>query len=146
MESPFSPVEKTEEELEVEIEEFERMIASSAGGRHGGGGGGHGGGEFTFEPEAMKIAIAALFIDSEDRIWVRSGVHADPWFDVFDEEGRELFTSSFDPGTDEFIDMEVIISPYGFAAFEGNPFSYPRVYILELDALVPEDPERGAGS
>lgn len=145
LERPFSPVEKTEEELEAEVEEFERMIASRAGGRHGGGGGRSGGG-FGFEPEALKVAIAALFIDSEDRIWVRSGVHTNPWFDVFDEDGRELFTSSFDPGTDELIDMEVIVSPYGFAAFEGNPYSYPRVYILELDAPVPEDPERGTGS
>jgi len=140
IERPFSPVEKTEEEIRVETEEFERMIAQRGGGRHGSGGG-PGGGGFTFEPEPLKISIEAIFVDSENRIWVRDGVHPEPWFDVFDTDGRELFTSSVDRELADLSGLTVVITPFGIAAYEENPLDYPRIYMLELDAPSLQSPE-----
>jgi len=133
IERPFSPVEKTEEELQNEAEEFERMIAQRRGGGHGRGGG-PGGGGFTYEPEPLKISIEAIFVDSESRIWVRDGIHPEPWFDVFDTDGRELFTSSVERELADLSGLTVVITPFGIAAYEENPLDYPRVYMLELDA------------
>jgi hypothetical protein len=140
IERPFSPVEKTEEEIRNETEEFERMIAQRGGGRHGRGGG-PGGGGFTFEPEPLKISIKAIFVDSENRIWVRDGVHSEPWFDVFDTDGRELFTSSVERELADLSGLEVVITPFGIAAYEENPLYFPRIYRLELEAPPLQSPE-----
>jgi len=136
IERPYTPVHKTDEELEADVEEFDSMISQRSGGRGGGPGGG-----FEFEPDPLKVSITGIFVDGEDRIWVRSGTRPDPWFDVYDPDGTELFTASFDTGTEEHVDMQVYINHYGMAAWEGDPLNFPRIYLLELNAPEPVDPE-----
>jgi hypothetical protein len=136
LERPFTALEKTDEEIQEEIEAFERRVASRPRGGRGGAMA-----ALEYEPEPLKVSISDMFTDSEDRLWVRSGAHRDPWFDVFDRDGAELFTASFDTGTDEYIDMQVYVSPNGIAAWEDDPLNYPRIYLLELDYPEAADPE-----
>ncbi len=121
IERDYEPVPKTPEEIEEEKAFVqERMEASGAPE-----------GMFTWEPEPMRPSIGGLMVDQEGNLWVRRGWTDEVVFDVFDPEGTLLYTARLDRTGD--VEMwQVTSGTGGLLAFDANPESWSRVFLLEL--------------
>ncbi|NLP05314.1 hypothetical protein GX411_05135 [Candidatus Fermentibacteria bacterium] len=121
IERDYQPVPKTPEEIEEERAFVqERMEASGAPA-----------GMFTWEPEPMKSSIGGLMVDPEGDLWVRRGWTDEVVFDVFDSTGTLLYTARLDRTGDAEM-WQVSCGTGGFLAFDANPESWSRVFILSL--------------
>lgn len=123
----YSPVDKSDEDLQAEIEEFEdrvqAMAASGRGGRFA---------EAGYDPPEHYYATSSLGVDDRGFIWVQRGWEQGPVFDLFlpgETVPSETVTVS---GEEDLSGYEFVISPYGIAAYESDPEYYPRVLILEV--------------
>lgn len=120
-------VEKTEEELVREQEEFEEFSA-----RRMGGSGRMSGIELTFDPILYRRVVTDLGIDSEERLWVRLGAYRYPFWNVYDFEGNLLFTASMETDDPDIDYMVVRITENGITAWIPDPMTWPRVLVLEV--------------
>ena len=119
--------EKTDEELLREQEEFEEFSS-----RMSGRGGRMSGIELIFDPILYRRAVTDLGVDSEERLWVRLGSYRYPFWNVYDLEGKLLFTASFETD-DQDIDYTVVrITENGATAWIPDPMTWPRVLVLEV--------------
>ncbi len=93
------------------------------------------GGMGDWEPSAYEPGITDLQVqDSEGYLWVCHGSYFNPSFDVYSMDGELAFTCTCEglPG-DEM--MAFGITNCGFLAWTMCPYSYPRVYVMELQPL-----------
>lgn len=117
----FEKVEKTPEEIEQEIELVNaRMIQQGMPPEMA-----------NWEPSPYKSAIAGIFVDSNNRIWIWRGTEQTPVFDVYDLEGNLLFVAALDAG-DRAETLQIVISRDGFVAFDSAPEYYPVLYYGKL--------------
>jgi hypothetical protein len=122
IEKPYTPVPKTPEEIEEEramVEE--RMSASGAPP-----------GMFSWDPDPDKYAIAGLFTDGQDRLWVRRGWMDEVVFDVYDQSGGLLFVATVQYDTEQTDQWQVLVDEEGILAFSADPQDYPKLYVLQL--------------
>lgn len=137
IEQPYNPIPKTEQEIEAEIEDFNTFLAN----RESSGGGGRMQSmgvqipieELALEPNLDHYAIKDLIVDSEERVWVRRGAEALPYYDVFDYESNLLFTASVEEGDPDSADWEIVVGDDILLGFSKDPQGYPKVVILHLE-------------
>ena len=119
----YNRIPKSDEEIELEIEMVNTRIASA----------GMPPGSFEWEPDPYRPATFGLFMDAQDRIWVRLGYYREIVFRVYDLDGNFQLTAMLDyPG--DFHDVEtwqVVVGSQGILAFDGMPEDYARIYILD---------------
>jgi len=124
----YSAAEKSEEDIQAEIEMYEdRMQAMASSGR------GARLAEAGYDPPEHYYATASLGVDSNSCVWVQRGWEADPVFDLFSNGDS---TPSATMRVSDEIDLSgysFVITPYGIAAFHPDPEDYPRVYLLEVE-------------
>lgn len=120
----YSPVPKTPEELEVEMELYEQRRQQLLGmGR-----GGPAMASENYTPSEFHFAVTSLGVDSEGRLWARRGHGGQPVFDLFDTTtGQWMGTAS---GPANMGSWTFVVTPYGIAAFEEDPLDYPRILLL----------------
>jgi len=123
----YTPVVKSNEDLEEDIQAYEyRMQAMASSGRGGRMAG------VSYEPPAHYYATGSIGTDNQGNIWVQRGWEPNPTFDLFSAEETVPFeTVVVDPEL-ELSGYSFTITPYGIAAFDSNPDDYPRVLILSL--------------
>ena len=115
-------VRKTDEEIQEEKELVEsQMIA-----------GGMPAEMANWNPPPYRIAIAGLGVGPDETLWVVRGSWGQPFCEVFDRMGEQLFTVAIDPSMDDTDRMQLLVTPQGFLAMDPNPEDYPRLYRLEL--------------
>lgn len=118
---PYEAVPKTDEEIADEKAFVEERMASSGTPPE----------MISWEPDPMRSAVSGLLTDSEGNVWVRRGWVTDAVFDVFDTSGTLQYTVTVDyPGSTEY--WSVVSGEDGFLAFDANPETYGRVFLLEL--------------
>jgi len=120
----YQKVPKSDEEIQIEIDLVNSRLASS----------GMPPGAFEWEPDPYRSATYGLFIDAEDRIWVRLGYYREVVFRIYDQDGNLRLNAMLDYRGD-FRDVEtwqVIVNEYGILAFDPAPEDYPRIYILAV--------------
>lgn len=86
----------------------------------------------NWEPQTLEPGITDLQVQNlKGYLWVCHGSYFDPSFDVYTMNGELAFTCICEglPG-DEMIAFG--ITDYGFLAYTMCPYSFPRVYIMEL--------------
>jgi hypothetical protein len=118
----FSAVPKTDEELEAELarrtSDSRRLTGLSR----------------EIRPDPCRMAIRSMFVDGEERLWVRLGYYREIVFRVYDMGGEVLFHAILDyPG--DVLDLwnwVMEVDEGGFLAYVENPEEYPRVYMMEL--------------
>jgi hypothetical protein len=120
----YSPVPKTPEELEVEMELYEQRRQQLLGmGR-----GGPAMASESYTPSEFHFAVTSLGVDSEGRLWARRGHGGQPVFDLFDTTtGQWMGTAS---GPANMGSWTFVVTPHGIAAFEEDPLDYPRILLL----------------
>jgi hypothetical protein len=122
IEQEYTPVAKTPEEIQEEIEMVEtRMTESGAPPELA-----------NWEPDPNKAAVAGLFLDGEQRLWVRRGWTDEAVFDVYDMSGALLFVAAVDYDPEQTDDWQVTMDGGGMLAFSANPPDYPKLYVLEM--------------
>lgn len=89
IEQPFTPVPKTEGEIEEEKRFFEARFESLGMGHQ------------AYTPLEHWTSIRSIGIDGRDRIWALRGTEAVPTFDVFDRDGNLLFTAELPEAGEE---------------------------------------------
>ncbi len=85
----------------------------------------------NWEPDPYRPAIAGLWFDDLDRIWVTKGTTRSPSFDVYDKEGNFLFSVAVDAG-ERAMTWQAYIFGDKFLAFDTDPDYYPQVFIGNL--------------
>ncbi len=137
IEQPYTPVSKTELEIEEEIADFNSFLENRAS--SGGGGRMQSMGiqipadEVNYEPDPDFYAISNLMVDSQERIWARRGSEALPFFDVFAMDGNLLFTASVEEGDPDSKDWIMAVGENNLLGLSVDPLGYPKVVILELE-------------
>ncbi|MCP4646334.1 MAG: hypothetical protein GY852_01190 [bacterium] len=123
----YSPVPKTEEDIQKDIQAYEyRMQGMAAAGRGGRLAGA------DYEPSQYYYATSSLGVDSEGNIWVQRGWESNPTFDLFPPGASEpVETVTVDPALD-LEGFNFAITPEGIAAYNMNPEDFPKVLILTL--------------
>lgn len=86
------------------------------------------------EPENEEIrysqAIAGIYCDGTERIWIRSGGSDHPYFDIYSSTGEYLQSASCPGLFDPLNEMEFLITEFMIIAWDTNPVDYPKVYLL----------------
>ncbi|MBN1434350.1 hypothetical protein JW921_06275 [Candidatus Fermentibacterales bacterium] len=85
-----------------------------------------------WEPDPYRYMISALGVDCFGRLWVVRGTEHAPVLDVYDMEGRHLFSCVLPR---ESRSWTVSPEPEAILAFEEDPLSgYQKLYIIEYPA------------
>ncbi len=85
-----------------------------------------------YDAEPYRNSISEVEVDGEGRIWVRRGTELYPVFDVYNQEGEELFTASVPNAGDDAVFWEFNIDEQGIMAYSINPELFQQIYIMEL--------------
>lgn len=128
----YSPVLKSGEEIEAELQAFEQrrqqMLSMGRGGM--------GMASSEYSPSGHHFALTSLGLDGSGRIWARRGGGDVPLFDLYDPlSGRIVGVASGPPSMGSWA---FAVTPFGIAAYEEDPLDYPRVVLLEYH----ESPEQ----
>jgi len=117
----YEKVRKTQDEIDIETEFVNnRMIQQGAPPEMA-----------NWEPDPYRSAIAALWIDGYDRIWVSRGTTRTGTFNVYDLEGNFLYMVAIDAG-ERARNWQVLIKQRQFLAFDADPELFPQVFIGDL--------------
>jgi hypothetical protein len=120
----YAPVEKTQAELQEDMEDYEaRMLAMSSSGRGGMMA------QAEYEPHPWHYAVSSIGSDSRGRIWVQRGWETCPVFDVFNP--GETIPSLSVAAPLELSGYSFVVTPLGFAAFHPDPDDWPKVVLLQ---------------
>jgi hypothetical protein len=90
--------------------------------------------DFEIILDPYRRTIMDMFVDGEDRLWVKLGIYQGIVFRVFDMEGNVLFHVMVDYRGDQ-LDLdnwEINGDEYGFLAVNTSMEFFQRVYMLEL--------------
>ncbi len=115
-------VRKSEEEVQAEIDRFMSLLPPNM--------------ELPeIRPDPYRKMIDDLFVDGEDRLWVRLGIHPGMVFRVYDIEGNVLFHAMVDyPGNQlDLNNWEITLDEYGILALSSSREICQRVYMMELE-------------
>ncbi len=93
---------------------------------------GAGGVVLEYNPNPYRNSISEIEVDGESRIWVRRGTELNPVFDVYNQEGEELFTATVPEAGDDAVFWEFNIDEQGIIAYSTNPEIFQQIYIFEL--------------
>ncbi|MBN2586239.1 MAG: hypothetical protein JXA64_05760 [Candidatus Fermentibacteraceae bacterium] len=90
--------------------------------------------DFEIILDPYRRTIMGMFVDGEDRLWVRLGIHQGIVFRVYDMDGDVLFHAMVDyPGDQLDLDSwEINGDEYGFLAVNNSMEYCQKVYMLEL--------------
>lgn len=114
---------KSEEDLQLEIEEFEEAIQN---------------GQINpamqeFQPAPYHRLIALAGVDVDGHLWVkRYDLEGGYNFDVWDPSGNLVYTVVLEDTTD-VLDLTFKIDQYGILGANVDSDEYPRVYSYEID-------------
>ncbi|NOQ22793.1 MAG: 6-bladed beta-propeller [Candidatus Aegiribacteria sp.] len=122
----FVRVLKTQEEIDVEAESVNRRMIQ--------GGMPESMANWQPDPYRSAIRVGGLWVDGLDRIWVTRGTTQTPSFNVYDMEGKLLFTAALDAG-ERASTWQTAIKGNRFLAFDADPELYPQVFIGELPGI-----------
>jgi len=123
---PYSEMQKTQEELETEhmgyrcdtpgFDSSDRRRITA-----------------RWSPHPVRTAIADLYTDRRDRLWVRTGRRESPspLFEVYDSTGTHVATVQTDlgPGANNW---SFVFGDSTVLAFDTNPDDYSRVMVLNI--------------
>jgi hypothetical protein len=98
----------------------------------------------NWEPDPYRSAIAGLWFDGMDRVWVTRGTTRTPSFDVFDMNGELLFTAAVDAG-EKAMTWQSVIKGDKLLAFDVDPEYYPQVFIGSLPGFQEVSSETESG-
>jgi len=130
----FQRIRKTQEEIDLETEMVNNRMVQQ----------GMPEGMANWEPDPYRTAVAGLWFDARDRIWVTRGTTVTPSFDVFDMEGSLLFTAALDAG-EKASTWQAMIQEDRLIAFDVDPELYPQVFIADLPGFdMPEEELEGS--
>lgn len=120
IEAPVSRLEKSQEQIQAEIEEYEAQAVSDFSYQGG------------YEPSPYDQLISICGVDSTGNLWVRrfdlnAGLH----FDIWDSSGTLVYTTSL-ADLDTSLEVRFLVDEIGMVGAVTDPGDYPRVYFLEL--------------
>ncbi|MCD4776474.1 MAG: 6-bladed beta-propeller [Candidatus Aegiribacteria sp.] len=131
----FVRVLKTQEEIDIETEMVNSRMVQ----------GGMPPEMANWEPDPYRIAIAGIWVDGLDRLWVTKGTTLTPSYNVYDMEGNLLFTAALDAG-EKASTWQTVIRGNRILAFDADPEHYPQIFIGDLpgteDYIKTEDEPR----
>ncbi|MCK5065323.1 MAG: 6-bladed beta-propeller, partial [Candidatus Fermentibacteraceae bacterium] len=118
-------VRKSEQEIQIEIDNFTRFFNRMTGGSSRGD---------PIEPDPYKRIVLGMFVDGEDRLWVRLGYYEGIVFRVYDMSGEILFHAMLDYNGDplDLISWSITGDEHGFLAINVSHEYYQRIYMLSL--------------
>lgn len=118
------PLPKTENEALEESEFMEARFESLGMGR------------MPYSPTENWNTIKQIGLDHLQRIWVQRGTEAIPTFDVYNNNGSELFTATLPYPGEEGKYWRFSIEPAGMLAWSENPTDgYQKFYIIPLERV-----------
>ncbi len=115
-------VEKTEEEIAEEKRWMEAWLTSI----------GVQGVLLDFTPDPYRFMTSDIGYDSQNRIWVRRGTELTPVFDIYDMDGKLLFTAEVEGTGADAQYWDFIIDEHGMIAYSLNPDFFHKIWIMEL--------------
>lgn len=116
-------LEKSEEDIQLEVDEFEQAIRN---------------GQInpamqSFQPAPYNALIALAGVDSDGNLWVeRLDSEEDYHFDVWDSTGSMAYTAVLQDNAD-IPDLSFKIDQYGILGANVDSDEYPRIYSYVLD-------------
>jgi len=121
----FHRVRKSEEELQAEMDAFNSLINRMSGGSPR---------QVNVKLDPYKHTVLGMFIDGEERIWVRLGCYPGIVFRVYDFSGEILFHAmvEYDGNPVDLNTWEITGDEHGFLAYNASYDQYQRIYMLEL--------------
>jgi len=120
-----TPIPKTEEEIQEEVDFIAFTLSSGEGGNP----------EFNYEcdPWPNHLPITGLYIDSDSNLWARRGGTQVPTFDIWDENLEFAGTATI-PGIEgDGSTVKLIFGPEFIVAWDENPEDYQKLYIMESE-------------
>lgn len=121
----FRRVSKSEDELQAEMDYITSYFNRMTGGQPIG---------IEIKLDPYKQAILDMFLDGEERLWVKLGFYPGIVFRVYDMSGEILFHAMLDyPGDPlDLLEWTVTGDEHGFLAYNPHMEDYARVYMLTL--------------
>jgi len=115
----MTPVTKTSEEIADEIYYVNSNFQRISGGPL----------FFDFQPAPYKNMVTGVGIGPDSNLWVRSGTHNEPFFDIYNMDGNLLRHEIFPV---DGWSWELTVTPNGILAWELDPLEgYQKLYLLE---------------
>jgi len=123
VEKEWEPIAKTEEELQEEV--FAEGLSRSDEGE-----------STVRRAEVIQrypyhLAIAGIYVDGEDNIWVEQGYTDMPTFEIYSPEG-ELLRLAVIPELAGLNQLQYCVKG-GMLAYDFGPADYPKIYVLSSD-------------
>ena len=87
--------------------------------------------EWDPNPRYPMIPLGGMGIDGEGRLWVRDGRSVIPRFSVYSGD-EHVFDAVLEDATVPGEGLRVKVTPGGILAWQGDPETYPRIFLLEL--------------
>ncbi|MCK4505781.1 MAG: 6-bladed beta-propeller [Candidatus Aegiribacteria sp.] len=121
----FHRVRKSEDELQTEMDNYSSYINMMTGGSPI---------DIPVELDPYKHALLGMFIDGEERLWVRLGFYPGIVFRVYDMSGEILFHVMMDyPGNPlDLISWQITGDEHGFLAVNISHEYSQKIYMLTL--------------
>ncbi len=118
-------VRKSEDELQAEIDNFTSFFNRMTGGSPR---------DIPIEPDPYKRTLLGMFIDGEERLWVRLGCYPGIVFRVYEMSGEILFHAKveYDGNPLDLISWKITVDEHGFLGHDTSHDQYQRVYMLTL--------------
>lgn len=112
------PLEEMEEERQRMREQLEREGAPEM--------------EWNPAEQYNMIPLRGMGTDREGRLWVRDGRSPVPLFSVYSGE-EHLFDVQLDDPSVPSEELRVKVTPLGILAWQGDPETFPELFLLELE-------------
>lgn len=121
LEMDYPEIEKTQQEIEEEIEFYETRVLTTTSGER----------QVDWEPVPYRDMIRSLGVDNLGRLWVQRGFELSPSFDVFDPVSHDhLFMASIE-NREDAEDWRFDVSEHGIVAYTEDPSMYYKVYLID---------------
>jgi hypothetical protein len=119
-------VRKSEDELQTEMDNYISFINKITGNAPGA--------NTDVKLDPYKRTVLGMFIDGEERLWVRLGCYPGIVFRVYDMSGEILFHAEveYDGNPADLIGWEITGDEHGFLGYNTSCQYYQRIYMLTL--------------
>ena len=119
-------VRKSEDELQAEMDNYVSLMNMITGGAPGT--------NTDVKLDPYKQTILGMFIDGEERLWVRLGYYPGIVFRVYDMSGEILFHAMVEYNGDpvDLIGWKITGDEHGFLVQDESYGEYQRIYMLTL--------------
>ena len=121
----FHRIRKSEGELQTEMDNYNSVINMMTGGSPI---------DIPVVLDPYKRAVLGMFIDGEERLWIRLGCYPGIIYRVYDMTGEILFHAlvSYPGNPLDLISWSITGDEHGFLGFDTAQDEYQRIYMLEL--------------